>query len=67
GGQRSRSGARIVTKPKMALVCKAFRAFADGLVAAGRWDDPNTVAGLLTGHKLRASDLFSYTVSIKTT
>lgn len=61
------AGARIITEAKMALVCRALRAFADALVAAGRWDDPDIVAGLLTGHKLRASDLYSYTVPLKTT
>lgn len=59
-------GARLITEAKMALVFKALRGFADGLVAAGRWDDPEVVAGLITGHKLRASDLNSYTVSLKT-
>lgn len=61
------TGARIITEPKMALLCKALRGFADGLVSAGRWDVPDTVAGLLTGHKIRTNDLFSYTVPLKTT
>lgn len=60
------AGARIITEPKMALLCKALRGFADGLVAAGQWEDPEVVAGLLTGHKLRAGDMFSYTLAVKT-
>ena len=55
-------GARVITGPKMALLFKALRAFADALVFEGGWDDLATVEGLLTGHQLRASDLGSYTV-----
>ncbi|MEB3980215.1 DEAD/DEAH box helicase family protein [Mycobacterium sp. 663a-19] len=59
------SGARVITEPKMEALRSAVRDYADALVTAGRWDQPDDLQTLLAGHKLRAGDLFGYTRAIK--
>lgn len=59
------TGARVVTETRMDALRSAVRDFADALVTAGRWDQPDAINALLVGHKLRAGDLFGYTRAIK--
>lgn len=59
------AGARVITEHRMQSLCAALRGFADALVVADRWDQPDEIRALLTGHKLRASDLAEYTGTIK--
>ncbi|MFV8227363.1 DEAD/DEAH box helicase family protein [Mycolicibacterium fortuitum] len=57
-------GARVITTKKLDALKDAVRAYATAL-AESRWDDPDTVDRFLTGHKLRAGDLYGYTRAIK--
>lgn len=59
------TGARVITESRMDALRSAVRDFADALVTAGRWDQPDAINALLVGHKLRANDLFGYTRAIK--
>jgi hypothetical protein len=59
------SGARVITEVRMDALRSVVRDYADALVTAGRWDQPDDLHALLVGHKLRASDLFGYTRAIK--
>ncbi|WP_228541652.1 helicase C-terminal domain-containing protein [Nocardia sp. XZ_19_369] len=59
------TGARVITEARLEALRTAIRNYADALVAAARWDKPDDLNNLLTGHKLRAHDLYSYTRAIK--
>ncbi|MCV7194848.1 helicase C-terminal domain-containing protein [Mycolicibacterium brumae] len=59
------NGARVITDTRMGALRSAVCNFADALVTAGRWDQPDAINGLLAGHKLRANELFGYTQAIK--
>jgi hypothetical protein len=55
----------VITEVRIEALRSAVRDYADALVTAGRWDQPDELHSLLVGHKLRASDLFGYTRAIK--
>lgn len=57
-------GARVITRKKLDAFKEAVRGYASALTE-DRWDDPAIVDRLLTGHKLRASDLTTYTRAIR--
>lgn len=58
-------GACVITEPKLRAFRKSIRSFAAALADAGRWDDPESVDRLLTGHNLRSSDLVAYVRMIR--
>lgn len=57
-------GARVITTNKLEAFKDAVRSYASALTEV-RWDEPDTVDRLLTGHHLRAGDLYRYTKAIK--
>lgn len=60
----ARPGSRVLQPDRLAELVKQVSAFAAAL-ASDRWDDRDTVNRLITGHKLRASDLHEYLRSIQ--